>query len=170
VTAASELHVTKDEVSVSNNGNASITFNPEHLAIDVGEIVTVTVDVDPSGEQVNGAMIHLSYNPSLLEITNAIPTNRLTTVLEPLLIDNSQGTVRYSAGVLGHTIVEEFSILTLSLRLKETTTGTTINLVDTFPGTDISGPEGSVLGEMGDITLETQNNGHKIFLPVLLQN
>jgi hypothetical protein len=137
--------------------------------VDVGEVVSLTVEIDPLGEPVNGVMVHLSFDPTLIEVLEATLTDQLPVVLEGPVIDNQQGAVRFAVGILGQTITEPFTAATLSLKVKGDTTGTTITPIDLFATTDVSGPPGSVLAEAQGITLRTVEGGNSVYLPVIVK-
>ncbi|MEE9618026.1 MAG: cohesin domain-containing protein, partial [Anaerolineae bacterium] len=153
------------------SGGALMTFGLDETAVTVGEVVTLALVIDPRGEPVNGGMVHLSFDPSLVEVVAVTLTERLPVLLEQPLVDNQQGVVRFAAGVLGQTLSEEFPIATLSLRVKAATAGTTITPVDVFPATSVSGPEGSILAEARGITLRTETQEeaeYSIYLPIIM--
>jgi hypothetical protein len=151
----------------ASTSGAVLAFNAQELLVEVGEVVTVTLDVDPRGEEVNGGMVHLSFDPALVEVVAISLTNHLPLILEDPLVDNPQGAVRFAAGLLGQTITDRFTIATLSLKLKAASFGARMTpVVDTFPPTDISGPPGTVLAETSNLTLKTE---HVNFLPIVLK-
>jgi len=150
---------------------ALLAFNVEELAVKAGQIVTVAVEIDPRGEAVNGGMVHLRFDPALVEVVAVQPSGQLPAVLEEPLVDNQRGVVRFGAGLLGQTRTSRFAILTLRLRVKAATSGTTITPeVDSFPASDVSGPEGSVLGEAHALRLKPIASGqakYMLFLPIV---
>jgi hypothetical protein len=156
----------------TSGGGALMAFNVEEMEVTVGEVVNLTLDVDPRGQSVNGGMVHLRFDPALVEVVDVALTERLPLVLEEPLVDNEQGVVRFAAGILGQTITERFSIATLSLKVKADTTSTTITPVDAVPQTDVSGPAGSVLAETRGVTLRTETQGgteHTVYLPIVIK-
>jgi hypothetical protein len=156
----------------ASGGGALMAFNVEEMEVTVGEVVNLTLDVDPRGQSVNGGMVHLRFDPDVVEVVDVALTGRLPLVLEEPLMDNEQGVVHFAAGTLGQTITERFPIATLSLRVKADTTGTTITPIDAVPQTDVSGPAGSVLAEARGVTLRTEAQGgteHTVYLPIVLK-
>jgi hypothetical protein len=153
----------------ASSGRATLAFNVEDLMVDAGDVVSVTVEIDPQGESVNGVMAHLSFDPDLIEVLDVILTDQLPIILESPVIDNQQRAVRFAAGLLGQTITEPFTAATLSLKVKGDTLGTTITPIDLFTTTDVSGPPGSVLAEAQGITLRTLEGGNSVYLPVIVK-
>jgi hypothetical protein len=157
----------------ATDGQALLAFNADELTVVADEVVSLRVEVDPRGAQVNGAMVHLHFDPTLVEVVDVRLTNQLPFVLAEPWIDNQQGVVRFGAGMLGQTISERFSVASLSVKVKATTAGTSITpVVDIFPASDVSGPEGSVLAETKGITLKTEagtGTEHTIFLPITIK-
>jgi len=49
----------------ASSGGALLAFNVEEMAVAVDEVVTLTLEIDPCGQPVNGGMIHLSFDPAL---------------------------------------------------------------------------------------------------------
>lgn len=150
-------------------GNALIAFNAAEVTTVVDKVVTLRLDIDPQSEPVNGGMVHLSFDPTLVEVVDVTLTDHLPWVWEEPSVNNQQGIVRFGAGVLGQTIATRFSIATLSLKVKAATPGTTIAFADDFPATNISGPGGSISAEMRGVTLKTRAQGHErmIRLPII---
>jgi hypothetical protein len=144
---------------------ALLAFQRERMTVEVNETVTLTLAIDPRGEPVNGGAVDLRFDPALIEVVDVSLSDHLPFVLEEPLVDNQEGVVRFSAGVLDQALSEPFSIATLSLRVKEDTTGTTITFTDAFSATDVSGPTGSVLTEARGITLGTFKN--HVYLPAI---
>jgi len=169
ITATTNLPLTSLQAS---GGGALMAFNAEEMAVAVDEAVTLTLDIDPRGEPVNGGMVHLSFDPALVEVVDVTLTDRLPLILAEPLIDNQQGMVRFAVGILGQTIAEKFPIATLSLRVKADTAGTTITPVDIFAVTNVSGPGGSVLAEARGVTLTTEAEGsleNTTYLPIIMK-
>ena len=155
-----------------SGGSALMAFNVHEMTVAVDQVVNLTLELDPRGQPVNGGMVHLRFDPALVEVLDVTLTDRLPFVLEEPLVDNQQGIVRFAAGVLGRTITDKFSIATLSLRVKADTAGTAINLVDILPAANVSGPRGSVLAEMRGITLRTGSQAgdeYAIYLPIIMK-
>lgn len=100
-------------------------------------------------------MVHLDFDPTLLEIVDVTLTDKLPIVLESPVIDNTQGEVRFATGLLGKTITEPFTAATITLSVKQDTGGATLMPIDLFGTTDVSGPPGSVLSEAQGVTLRT---------------
>jgi hypothetical protein len=160
--------LTRTSIQASGDG-ATLAFDVEELMVNLGDTVSVTVEVDPQGEPVNGVMAHLSFDPDLIEVLDVTLTDQLPIILEGPAIDNQQGAVRFAAGILGQTITEPFTAATLSLKVKGDTFGTTITPIDLFVTTDVSGPPGSVLAEVQGITLRTTGGEDNIYLPVIVK-
>ena len=149
-----------------------MAFNVEEMEVPIDEVVTLTLDVDPRGQSVNGGMVHLRFDPDVVEVVDVALTGRLPLVLEEPLVDNERGVVRFAAGTLGQAITERFPIATLSLRVKADTTGTIITPADAVPPSDVSGPAGSVLAETRGVTLRTETQGgteHIVYLPIVIK-
>ncbi len=147
--------------SQTGAGNARIVFSTAEVMTAVDKVVTLRLDIDPRGEPVNGGMIHLSFDPTLVEIVDVTLTDHLPLVLDEPSVNNQQGVVRFGAVVLGQTITTRFSIATLSLKVKAATSGTHIAFADDFPATNISGPWGGISSETRGVTLRTQVQEYK---------
>jgi hypothetical protein len=152
ITAMDSLPATSE----MRNGSALIAFNAEEMVIAVEEIVTLTLDVDPRGEFINGAMVHLSFDPASVEVLGVTLTDQLPLILEDPVVDNQQGVVRFGIGLLGQTVTDRLTLATLSLKVKATTPETAITFSQGFPATSVSGPGGRVLDQAKGITLRTE--------------
>lgn len=144
-----------------------MSFNAEQMVIAVGEVVSLTLDIDPQGQPVNGVMAHLSFDPDVVEVLDVTLTDHLPLVLAKTLIDNQKGEVSFAAGILGQTITEEFSVAALALKLKAGTLGTSITPADIFTTTDVRGPQGSVLAEATGTSLKTETSS--VYLPIVMR-
>jgi hypothetical protein len=156
----------------ANSSGALLAFSAEEIQVEAGDVFTLTLEIDPNGQPVNGAMVHLGFDPALVEVIEVNLTDQLPFVLLEPVIDNQQGSVRFAAGVLGQTLTEKFTLATLSLKVKEATTGANLTLLDLFGATDVSGPSGSVLGEANGVTLKTEAAAeaeNATYLPVIMK-
>jgi hypothetical protein len=157
----------------ARTGQALLAFNVEDLVAEVNQVVSITAEVEPRGEQVNGAMVHLGFDPALLEIVAVQLAEALPISLVEPEIDNQQGRVQFGAGILGQTLNRKFPVATLFVRAKIASPGATITpLVDIFPPTEVSGPTGSVLGETRGVRLKATASGSTeppLFLPIIIR-
>ncbi|MEW5956201.1 MAG: choice-of-anchor Q domain-containing protein [Chloroflexota bacterium] len=160
------------EVLQPSDSGALLTFNAEEMAVAVNEVVTLMVEIDPNGQPVNSGMVHLRFDPALVEVVDVTFTDHLPLVLAGPSVDNQQGEVLFAAGILGQTLTEKFPIAALSLKVKDVTAGTPITPIDVFTTTDVSGPQGSVLVTVKGITLKAEapeQSENTIYLPVILK-
>jgi hypothetical protein len=181
VTATAGLSLTSP---LENGDQALLAFNVEELQVQPGEVVTLSIEIDPRSASVNGSMVHLRFDPALVEVVNLSLTDSLPLTLVRPRFGNQAGVLRFGRGLLGQTLNDKFTLATLAVRLKAATPGTTITWVkasttqvivvpvDAFPVTDVSGPSGSVLAEVRGVTLKTtagdvSPNPTKVFLPII---
>jgi hypothetical protein len=169
---AGDIVVEPDAVRVSEGGQAGqgavLAFDVEERRATVGEVMHLSLDVDPRGERINGAMVQLDFDPALIEILDVSLGSDLPFVLQAPSIDKEQGSVSLAAGLLGEGRTDRITVATLSIRLKAETSGTAIRPADLLMHTDVSGSGGSILTEAGRITLRTkdpQTPGHILWLP-----
>ena len=154
----------------ADGGGPWLLFNAEEVQVAVGEVVTLSLDLDPEDRPTNGVMAQLRFDPDLVEVMDVTLTDRLPLVLMEPVVDDEQGTVRFAAGVLGRTLTERFTVARLTVRVKAATTGTAIALVDLPTATDVSGPEGRIQVRWKGVTLRTEARAspeHLLYLPLV---
>jgi len=144
---------------------ATIGFEQGVHFMNAGEIVQLGFFVAPNGNQVNGASVHLRFDPAFVEVSNIqLVTSTLDIVLEQPVVDSVEGIIRFSAGLLGSTLSDRFQMATITMKLKQATDGTSIFFPRAFPATTISGPTGSISTTVGGIVL-SDNSTPSIGLP-----
>ncbi|MEM7032108.1 MAG: hypothetical protein AAF629_21330, partial [Chloroflexota bacterium] len=153
-------------VSNQHQADARLLFEPIERQVAAGETTTILLTVVPGNASVNGAMVEMAFNPTLLEIEQVELSDQLPFVLRPVNIDQEVGLLRFAVGVLGETLNEKFTLATLRVKLKQDTIGTQLTLNNPFSITDLSGPTGSVLGDVSQLRLYS-TDGQKLFLPII---
>ncbi|MEM7032107.1 MAG: hypothetical protein AAF629_21325 [Chloroflexota bacterium] len=151
--------------SVNQNSGARLAFNTSVKSVDVNEITTLDIIVDPQGTLVNGVSGDFAFDPDTLEIVSFDWGDHLAFVLGDPTIDNEAGSLYFAAGAIGETQTNPFVVATITVRVKQETFGTDITPL-TSTTTDVSGPSGSILSEARDITLLTQS---QLFLPIIMK-
>jgi hypothetical protein len=129
---------------------ATLALNPSVSEVEVGDIFSVVVEVQAGTNEVNGAEVHLDFDPTLLAVTDLIPGTTLSVPVgaNPLTFDNNTGTVGYSAGLFGTTVTGTFDLLTIEFEALSAG-GSLLDFVEEFPrdskivgsNIDISVPE-----------------------------
>jgi len=132
----------------NNNDNAKIYIEPASSNMDIGNMQILRVMVDPGNAEVNGVQVHAKVDPAYLTILSAqANTALMDIVLEPVEFNASTGIFSYAAGRLG-TVDTAFEILQVRVQAVAATNGTIVEFLDTFPKTDVNGPnstDGSVM-------------------------
>ncbi|MEZ4730327.1 MAG: hypothetical protein R3E79_24625, partial [Caldilineaceae bacterium] len=130
------------------SGKATLYVDPSPANLTVGETASLDIVLSPGTTPMNGVQIHGQVDPAYLRLVNiAKGVNGLGEELEPLEFDATTGVFRFGAGVLGQTIREPFTVLTLEVEALKSTSagGTPITFLNTTPPTDIAGPTGSIM-------------------------
>jgi hypothetical protein len=94
----------------------ALTLNAPTL--EVNATLTTTVQVQTNGQAVDGAEIHLDFDPALLEVISAVPGATLGVTILPPVFDNTAGTIDYAAGTFSAFPTATFDLLTITFRAK----------------------------------------------------
>lgn len=153
--------------AVGAQGSVRFALTPSAPNLDVNATFTAVVQVQTSGQAVDGAEIHLDFDPAMLEVISAVPGATLGVAILPLAFDNAAGTIDYAAGTLAPFPVATFDLLTITFRAKAAgTTLIRIPAVDvprqsnvTFAGSSLIALTAPV--DLGSITI----NGGAVVTP-----
>jgi len=105
----------------------TLKLEPSFWVVPQGEIFTVDMRLDPKAQPFQGVAAYLDFDPAELEVVDALgnpateitPGGELTTIIANT-VDNTAGTIAFSAGVLGGaTPAEEFSVATIRFKAKQ---------------------------------------------------
>ena len=135
-------------IPVPPTGNATLYFDPALAVLNVGETKLIEIVASPGNTPINGVQISGKIDPTYLQLRNVThDSTHLDEVLEGPIFDASTGTFRFAAGVLGATVTEPFTLLTLEVKALAATgnQGTPVKFIHTFPATDITGPSGTIM-------------------------
>ncbi|MEM7539609.1 MAG: hypothetical protein AAF639_46060, partial [Chloroflexota bacterium] len=160
----SAAHVDIDPHRVDSGATAQLGFDHDTVYAKAGEVVTLTLYVDPNQSAVNGVTASLDYDPNALEIVDVMLTEHMPLEMAKE-IDHANGRIVLSGGIFNQTHYERFAFATVQVRMLTDITNTTITpVVDEFPQTDVVGPTGSVLERVNDVTLTTSTS---LYLPIV---
>ncbi len=183
VVAAADAYVL-DRSPDTNSGNrfpqagtVILTIQPLTRTVAAGRVFTVSVQLDAGSQWVDGAEIHLDFDPQIVQVVDASgnPTSTIEAGTSlPLLLQNSAhnvaGTIDYAAGAdfpPQPPVTGRFTVATIRLKALRPTssTGTPLAFVFTLPRrTDVSFEEQSVLGPHVDGRVVVLR---QIFLPLV---
>jgi len=145
---------------------AVIGFEQAVRILEVGETAQLGFFVTPNGSPANGVNVHLHFEPEFVEVMSIdLMGNHFPVVLEQPVIDSDAGTIRFSAGTLGNTIADRFQLATLTVRLKQESNGSSIRFPRTFPLSDVSGPNGSLLDSVEGAVVTNNSDENIDFFP-----
>jgi hypothetical protein len=144
---------------------ATLSFGERLKAVKAGEVIEVPVVLETQAA-INGVSLEINFDPDAVEILNADWTGELPFVLQKPAIDPA-GQIRYAAGLIGQTWQGALQVGTLTLRIKEGHTTSTLSFQNTFKITDVSSPAGSVLTQAQDLSLVSSQ--YDLFLPVIVR-
>lgn len=86
--------------------------------IGVGTSFTVTIQVQTQGQSIDGAEIHVDYDPALLEVVSTQPGTALPVTLRAAKFDNTTGKMGYAAGTFSNFPKASFDLLTITFKAK----------------------------------------------------
>ncbi|NOZ29207.1 MAG: hypothetical protein GXP39_14320 [Chloroflexi bacterium] len=138
--------------AVGQAGTADFAVRPSVKTVTVGDIFTVDIRIEGSGEVI-GADAVLHFNPTYLEMRRFIEINNGLDPL-PSRFDNTTGYIQYSKSSLSSSATPTFTFVRLEFRAKQVTSGTSLTF-DTNE-TDIQGTSGGILRNLinGTIVIE----------------
>ncbi len=93
-------------------------------ALEVNASFTTVVQVQTSGQTVDGAEIHLDFDPTMLEVISVVPGSTLGVAILPPVFDNTAGTIDYAAGTFSPFPSAAFDLLAITFRAKAAGTST----------------------------------------------
>lgn len=116
---------------------AELTASPELLEVSVDDTFEVTMNVDPDGQPLAVADVHLRFDPAHLEVleVEALAENGYNVL--PALIDNISGVLSINAFQLGdETVLPAFPLIKITMKALAETQGTIVDHPqDVFPRT-----------------------------------
>jgi dockerin type I repeat protein/cohesin domain-containing protein len=110
------LHTSAMEAGVS------FAIMPGAGSVDVGSSFTVTLQVQTHGQSIDGAEIHIDFDPALLEVISTVPGTMLPVQIVPPSFDNGSGRLDYAAGTFSDFPNASFDLLTITFKAKATGT------------------------------------------------
>lgn len=93
-------------------------LTPNAPLLEVNATFTAVAQVQTSGQAVDGAEIHLDFDPAMLEVIAVVPGPALGVAILPPAFDNTAGTIDYAAGTFSPFPVATFDLLTITFRAK----------------------------------------------------
>lgn len=141
--------------------DATLAIVPSPSTLLVNRMRTLDIVVTPGTTAVNGVQLHGKVDPAYLELTNVISrTTGLAQVMDAPRFDPATGEFQYAVGGLNQGVNEPFVVLSLVVKAKQPTpeAGAAITFLNTFPATDITGPNGSVLQTATDGVVHITEN------------
>ncbi|MFK7925208.1 MAG: malectin domain-containing carbohydrate-binding protein [Bacteroidia bacterium] len=96
----------------------SITGTPSADPVNIGDNITLDIEVDAGVIDLNTVAINLNFDPAVFQITGNTPGTTLPTSLG-LIIDNTNGNFTFSAGILsqGASVNGNFNLISLDLNV-----------------------------------------------------
>lgn len=147
-TTATKIGGFRVNVIQSQPGAATLYVDPSPATLAVGAKATLDIVLSPGTTPMNGVQVHGQVDPSYLRLVKVTKgASQLGEELDPLTFDAASGAFQFGAGVLGKTVTEPFTVLTLEVEALKSTSasGTPITFLNTAPPTDIAGPTGSIM-------------------------
>jgi hypothetical protein len=92
---------------------AGFSANIPAAPLTVGQSSTVVIQVQTGGQAINGAEIHLDYNPAVIQINTITASTNLPLPLVGPAFSNTAGTVDYAAGTVSNFPTANFDLITI---------------------------------------------------------
>lgn len=125
-------------------GSANVAVRPITQAVYVGQVFTVYIRIEGSGNVV-GADMWLHFDSNALEALSLSDGGVLDVRLGGS-IDNQNGVVKYGAGTFGNPKTPPFTLCIIRFRAKGPLGSTPLTLDASH--TDVQSPDGSILGSL----------------------
>ena len=161
-------------------GAVSIGLVPSSRTVTVGQVFTLSIEIEAGDQPIDGAEAHLDFDPTCLRVVNADgieaeEITEITTTFDTVLqneADNSQGTIDYAAGVLtGEPSTGTITLASIHLKAVTETAGTGLSFVFTAPRkTDVVFEGSSVLGDHTDGNVAITAFRNRVYLPLMLKS
>lgn len=123
--------------STANAQQAEITPQPASIEVQVDDVFEVIMHIDPAGQPLAVADLHLQFNPSYLEVLEVEALGADGYNVLPAIIDNNLGGLGINAFQLGdESVMPAFDLVKIKMRALAETPGTLVNHPqDVFPRT-----------------------------------
>lgn len=125
-------------VSIMANGQgAEVTMTPSYVEVSVDEIFEVDIQINPGGQALAVADVHLQFDPSFLEVLEVEILDAGEFNVLPASINNISGSLSVNSFQLGdESIVPAFPLVRIKMRALAETQGTIVSHPqDVFPRT-----------------------------------
>ncbi|MEM7531997.1 MAG: hypothetical protein AAF639_07470 [Chloroflexota bacterium] len=155
------------DVSQLITTTAMLAMDTTGLVSDMDTTHTITFTLDPQTTAVNAFNLHYGFDPRAIEVLDLQLTDMpYYFLLEEPVIDNENGFIRASAGVLGEerAVTEPSVVATMTFRVKSLACGGAIQSLDAFPATSIVGLSDTVLMSADNLTIDAPDCG---YLPII---
>ena len=147
-TTATKVGGFRVNVVQNQPGAATLYVDPSPVNLAVGDKRTLDIVLSPGTTPMNGVQVHGHVDPAYLRLVQVTKgANQLGEELDPLTFDATTGAFHFGAGVLGKTVTEPFTVLSVEVEALKSTSasGTPLTFLNTTPPTDIAGPTGSIM-------------------------
>jgi hypothetical protein len=101
---------------VFGQGVVNFIADPSTATLNVGDSVTIRVQVQAGSQTVDGAEIHLNFDASKLQVTSITPGTTLGVPIVGLVHDNAQGRIDYAAGTFSNFPSGTFDLITVTFQ------------------------------------------------------
>ncbi len=134
--------------------STSMIIQPAEVNTSVARAFSVDVLVQLNNQPVDGAEMHLNFDPTVLEVVAVTPGNTLDLILSPQpYFDNILGQVNYAAGSLTNHPTATFTLATIEFRSKAAAVSTPL-------GFQLDAPRKSVITYLGQSIPFSAMNGN----------
>ncbi|MDT0608488.1 immunoglobulin-like domain-containing protein, partial [Croceitalea rosinachiae] len=100
-------------VSTAPVTNVFFVVNPETSNVTEGATFSVVIEVQANDQQIDLAEVHLTFDPTIVEVSGLTTGTTLPAPLVPPVFDNTLGAIDYSAGITSNFPSGTFDLLTI---------------------------------------------------------
>ncbi len=116
------------ETFTTASQSVQFSATPSTHSLAIGESVGIVFAVQTSGQSIDGAELHLNFDPSKVEVTNVAAGTRLSVPILSLTYNNVLGHVDFAAGTFNNFPTQSFEFMTVTFRAIAAVESTAISI------------------------------------------
>ncbi|MBI2303738.1 MAG: hypothetical protein HYU86_03210 [Chloroflexi bacterium] len=117
-------HKGRPEAEAFQGGTVEVNLEPASRSVAVGEVFTMTIQVDPHGQPVSGIDAFIDFTPSYLQVQAITNGGTLDFTFPTNSYNNTAGAITYSAGTFTSFPTTPFPLAVITLKALAATPGT----------------------------------------------
>jgi hypothetical protein len=167
--AVAGLQDSDSQPTAPSAGNALIVVYPTTSTVAIGDVFTVTVQLQSGSQLVDGAQASLDFDPTLLQVKSLTGNSAAFPLVLQSTFSNTAGTIDYAAGTLSNFPSGDISLVQIQFEVIGGPASTPLSFHYGLPRqTDVTYGGASILaGASGRSVVIEQE--HSVYLPVAIR-